>query len=116
MSLALWMWNANSRVPSGLRYASTHALIRAACPRRSSSARSASRFCSRRSSTNPTTNAPTVPSAENVLAAALSQLLSKVRLPAAGEVVLDPQPHRAVHRQSVDGGRGDPDDLARLVA
>jgi hypothetical protein len=39
MSLALWMWKAISRVPSGLRYASTHALMRAACLRRSSSDR-----------------------------------------------------------------------------
>src|SRR5690242_18672768 len=101
MSLALWMWNASSRVPSGLRYASTHALIRAAWPRRSSSARSASRFCSLRSSTNPTTNAPTVPSAENTLAAALTQSLPKVRLPVADEIVRDPQPHRPVHLQPV---------------
>src|SRR4051794_40867411 len=116
MSLALWMWNANSFVPSALRYASIHALILTAWPRRSSSARPASRSCSWRSRMNPTTNAPTVPSAENTLAAALMALLSKVRTLPTGEVVPDPHAHRPVHRKSVDRGRWHPVHLAGLVA
>src|SRR5690349_5745472 len=116
MSEALWMWKASSLVPSDLRYISIQALIRAAWLRRSSSARSASRCCSRRSSTNPSTNAPTVPTAEKTLAAVPSQSLPKVWLLPWYTGMIDPQAHRWMHGQPVDLAGRDPCDLARFVA
>src|SRR5437762_13709180 len=64
---------------------------------------------------NPVTKAPTVPTAENTLAAFPSQS-AKVGSPVTGEVVLDPPAHRPVHRQPRDGVRRHPVDLSRLVA
>src|SRR6266545_903611 len=116
MSLALWMWKASSRVPSGLRYTSTHALMRAAWLRRSSSVRPASRRCSARRRMKPTTKAPTVPTAEKMLAAVAIQSLAKVRCAGSGEVVLDAHPHGAVHREGAHRVPADPADLAGLVA
>src|SRR5690242_12310426 len=116
MSLALWMWKASSLVPSDLRYISIQALIRAAWLRRSSSARSASRCCSRRSRTKPRTNAPTVPTAEKTLAAVPSQSLPKVRLLPPYTGMSDPQAHRGMHGQPVDLAGRDPRNLAGFVA
>src|SRR5262245_10862699 len=115
MSLALWTWKASSRVPSGPAYISTQALIRAAWARLPSSARSASRRCSRRSNANPTMKAPAVPSAENTSAAAPTPL-SKVRTLRATEEAFDPHAHRPIHRKRQHIIRRDPTNLQRLVA
>src|SRR3954452_15550768 len=105
------MWNASSRLPSTFRISSTHALIRSAWARRSSSARSASRWCSRRSSRKPTRNAPTVPTAEKTSAKALSQLLSKVYVLRRDQEVVQSHAHRTIHRQRVELGYGGPPDV-----
>src|SRR6266511_1310140 len=90
--------------------------MREAWLRRSSSDRSASRRCSARSRTKPTTNAPTVPTAEKMLAPTAIQSLAKVGGTGSGEVVVDAYPHRAVHGQRVEHLAGDPMHLAGLVA
>src|SRR5262249_21126105 len=78
--------------------------------------RSASRTCSRRRSTKPTTNAPTVPTAEKTFAASPREKLAKVWRPAVGEVVVDAQLHGAVHLEARNLAGRYPADLQRLAA